>query len=186
MRLALIVFALSGCSNGSSPPDLGEAIDMSIPLPTIPSALALPESGQSLLLHAIGRGVQIYTCSSATSGDGGATYSYVFSAPDAMLLDAQMNVIGHHSAGPTWALTDGSNVVGMVLAKMAAPDPTAIPWLLLKVATNNGVGQLAHAKYVHRLHTQGGLAPTVGCDAGSVGAQARVDYSADYYFWGTM
>src|SRR5262249_49849243 len=163
--------------------DLSAGPDLAIPLPTIPSALALPESGQQLLLHAIGKGVQIYTCTASTDVDGGVGgYAWVFTAPDAMLLDEQMNSIGHHYAGPTWDLTDGSHIVGSVLVKSAAPSPTAIPWLLLKVVTNGGTGKLATAKYVHRLNTAGGVAPAAGCDAGSAGTQARIDYNADYYF----
>ncbi len=185
MRVALILLALAGCSDGGGgSPDLGAVADLSTPLPTIPPALALPAAGQTLLLHALGRGVQIYTCSSTTDADAGVSYGFVFTAPDAMLLDEQMNVIGHHSAGPTWALTDGSQITGSVLAKLASPDPTAIPWLLLKGASNNGTGKLAPAAYVHRLNTQGGVGPTMGCDATTVGTQARVQYSADYYFWG--
>ncbi len=194
MRITMILMlALAGCGGDGVPDggaadlgasaDLAAAADLAIPLPSVPAALALPEANQQLLLHAIGKGVQIYTCTAST-GDGGVGYAWVFTAPDAMLLDEQMSAIGHHYAGPTWDLTDGSHIVGSVLAKAAAPSPTAIPWLLLKVVTNGGAGKLATAKYVHRLHTAGGIAPSSGCDAASAGTQARVDYTADYYFWG--
>jgi uncharacterized protein DUF3455 len=195
MRITMIfLLAVAGCGGDDTageggdlgaPADLSGAADMAIPLPAIPSALALPEAGQQLLLHAIGKGVQIYTCMPSTDADGGVGgYAWVFSAPDAMLLDEQMSTIGHHYVGPTWDLTDGSHIVGSTLAKAAAPSATAIPWLLLKVVTNGGAGKLAAAKYVHRLNTAGGVAPSTGCDAGSAGTQARVDYTADYYFWG--
>jgi hypothetical protein len=37
--------------------------------------------------------------------------------------------------------------------------------------------------YVQRLDTAFGLAPATGCDATQVGATARVDYTATYYFY---
>ena len=159
------------------------ALELTVGSPTIPPPLALPQTGASLLLHAIGRGVQIYTCSASTIG-GNTSYAFALTAPDATLYDEQMHAIGKHSAGPTWTLTDGSNVVGALQAKSPSPTPAAVPWLLLKVASNNGAGRLARATFVHRLNTSGGLAPASGCDAGTVGKQARVDYTADYYFWG--
>ncbi len=36
--------------------------------------------------------------------------------------------------------------------------------------------------YIQRLDTVGGLAPSSGCDAAHVGAIARVDYKATYFF----
>jgi hypothetical protein len=189
MRISLTMLALAsvGCSDGGSggAADLAAAADLAIPIPSFPSSLA-PPAGQSILLHAIGKGAQIYACSSGSSGaDAGTSYAFVFVAPDASLFDEQMNVIGHHSAGPTWMLNDGSQIVGTVLSKAPGPDPTAaIPWLLLTVSSNVGAGKLASAAYVQRLDTHGGVAPTTGCDTSTVGIQARVDYTADYYFWG--
>jgi hypothetical protein len=192
MRIAMIVVLVAGCGGADDgAPDFGGSGDLSaiadlaIPLPTIPSALALPESGQSLLLHAAAHGTQDYACMASSGTDGGVGYAFVFTAPDAVLSDEQLTVIGHHYAGPTWELTDGSKVVGMVSARSNAPEAGAIPWLLLTVTSNSGVGTLAHAKYVHRLATHGGVAPATGCDAGSLGTQVRIDYTADYYFWGT-
>lgn len=41
------------------------------------------------------------------------------------------------------------------------------------------------ARFIHRVNTAGGVAPTTGCDAANVGATRRVNYTADYYFWGS-
>jgi hypothetical protein len=42
---------------------------------------------------------------------------------------------------------------------------------------------MADVSYIQRLDTAGGLAPTTGCDASHVGAIARVDYTATYFFY---
>jgi hypothetical protein len=36
---------------------------------------------------------------------------------------------------------------------------------------------------IQRLQTKGGKAPANGCDESHRGAQARVSYTADYYFY---
>ena len=48
-----------------------------------------------------------------------------------------------HFAGPTWQASDGSKVVGELVAKDAGPDPNAIPWLLLAAKSTQGPGVLA-------------------------------------------
>ena len=37
---------------------------------------------------------------------------------------------------------------------------------------------------IQRLDTAGGVAPSTGCDAAHEGTEARVDYSANYDFYG--
>lgn len=163
-------------------------MDAAAPALPLPSSLDLPTSGRSVTLRAAARGVQIYRCT-ATAGDAGAAdagapYQWVFTAPEATLYDAAMNVIGSHSAGPRWRGADGSEVVGTVVARNPAPDATAIPWLLLSGAPTSAAGIFGRARFIHRVATVGGVAPTTGCNAGTVGTDARVDYTADYYFWG--
>ena len=36
---------------------------------------------------------------------------------------------------------------------------------------------------IQRVNTRGGAAPVGGCDETHVGTEARVDFSADYYFY---
>lgn len=45
-----------------------------------------------------------------------------------------------HFAGPTWEATDGSRVLGGVVHKLDAPDPDAIPWLLIVAEMSKGSG----------------------------------------------
>jgi len=66
--------------------------------------------------------------------------------------------------------------------------PGAIAWVKLTV-TGTAIGRtggksLTKATFVQRLNTRGGLAPSTGCaSASSVGNQAFVPYTADYFFY---
>jgi hypothetical protein len=107
----------------------------------------------------------------------------VFKEPKADLFDDQQQKIGIHYVGPTWESTDGSKVVGMVLAKASAPTAGNIPWLLLQAKSTSGAGVLASVAYIQRLDTQGGVSPASGCDGSAVGQTTEINYEANYYFY---
>ena len=69
--------------------------------------------------------------------------------------------------------------------KQDAPDPEAIPWLMLASETSSGPGSgvLGVITQIARLDTKGGKAPAAGCDATHLGAELRVPYEASYYFY---
>jgi len=138
-----------------------------------------PPAGVKQLLEVSADGVQMYVCEAKDKG-----FAWVFDAPDATLFDAQGRQIGTHFKGPTWKLTDGSEVVGEVIAKQPSPNQGSIPWVLLKVKTHQGSGQLATVTIVRRIDTNGGVEPSGGCDAAHKGEVARVGYSATYQFFG--
>jgi hypothetical protein len=143
---------------------------------SLPSpALAFP-SGSELEFHLDAVGVQVYSCKAGAAGE-----AWVFVAPEATLYDRNGKVAGKHYAGPTWEGTDGSKVVAAGVAS-AKPDPASIPWLLLGAASHAGKGKMADVTFVQRLKTAGGIAPASGCDAGKIGAVARVPYTATYCF----
>jgi hypothetical protein len=137
-----------------------------------------PPAGATRLLEVAGEGVQIYSCDASGGG-----YAWTFRAPDAALFDGAGRQVGSHGAGPRWTLADGSSVVGEKTAEAPAPEPRAIPWLLLRVKSHEGAGQLAAAAWVRRARTVGGAAPQGGCDAAHAGETARMRYSAVYEFW---
>ena len=83
----------------------------------------------------------------------------------------------HLPAGPGKRLAE-------VVERAPSPDPSAVPWLLLRVTSTGASGDFSGAAYIQRLDTTGGLAPTGGCDAERVGAVARVPYTAVYAFYG--
>jgi endo-1,4-beta-xylanase len=133
--------------------------------PLIPS----PES-LAVLLTAAGDGSQVYTCS-----DG----HWTLKAPDARLLDEHGQVIGTHFAGPTWRLTDGSEVKGKVIASRPAQDAAAVPELLLQAVAGSGTGKFAKVNYIGRTETHGGTAGSDPCTSG----EKRVPYTATYSFF---
>lgn len=138
-----------------------------------------PPAGAKQLLEVSADGVQIYACAAKDQG-----FAWAFVAPDATLFDAQGQQLGTHFKGPTWKLTDGSEIVGEATAKQPSPTQGSIPWLLLKVTSHQGAGQLAAATAVRRVETKGGAEPSGGCDAAHKGEVARVGYSATYQFFG--
>jgi hypothetical protein len=77
------------------------------------------------------------------------------------------------------------DVIGKKVAEAAAPAPTAIPWLLIRAASNTCKGIFGKVTYVQRANTMGGKAPAGGCGAATVGSEKRADYKADYYFFET-
>ena len=145
--------------------------------PDTPSALRVQDN-QKLLLQAKGKGTQIYTCKSGDSGP-----AWTLKGPDALLFNAKGKLIAKHFAGPTWQANDGSSVKGKVVATAPAPRANAVAWLLLSAAAHEGNGIMTKVENVQRLHTAGGKAPAVGCDAAHIGTETSVHYTADYYFY---
>lgn len=134
------------------------------------SPIDLPPGNHELLLEAKGDGVQIYACT-----DG----KWTLKTPDAKLLDPQGTVIGTHFAGPTWKLTDGSEVKGKAIASQLSPDAGSVPWLLIEAVPNSGTGQFADVNYIRRTETHGGAAPKEACTTG----ESRQHYTAKYSFY---
>jgi hypothetical protein len=168
--LPAALLAVSGCA---SAPALAP--------PEVPANLR-PPSGEMLFLEARASGVQIYQCTSKLAQP--PTYEWVFRGPEAVLADRSGRSLGRHYAGPTWESKDGSSVVGEVKASQPAPEPaTAIPWLLLAAKATAGSGALSATTSIQRVHTLGGVAPSVACSALNAGHVARVPYTATYYFY---
>jgi hypothetical protein len=146
--------------------------------PTVPPSLKAP-AGSTLYLEALASGVQIYECSRKSD----STYEWAFKAPEATLTARSGQLLGKHYGGPTWEAVDGSAIVGEVKAREPAPSTSDIPWLLLAAKSNSGTGTFAGAKAVQRIATVGGIAPTGGCTESTIKKEARVPYSATYFFY---
>ncbi len=148
----------------------------------IPDGLQ-PPVGQVLALAARGTGVQIYQCKAAKEDP--AQFAWTLKAPEADLKDLSGKSVGKHYAGPTWEASDGSKVIGEVVAKRDAPDPAAIPWLLLRAKSTSGSGLFSAIASIQRLQTSGGGTPAQKCDSSQSGKESRVPYSAVYRFYKT-
>ena len=174
---AFAAVVLVACGGAVAPEPTGsraQKLDSEDP-PALPSASLAVPAGNSLAFLYDAAGVQIYDCAST---------GWVFRAPDANLYEDD-EVVATHYAGPTWqANDDESTVVGKVVAAFT-PDPSSIPWLLLRAVSHAGdpEGTMANVTFIQRLSTVGGKAPASGCDATTIGTSARVDYTATYYFY---
>jgi hypothetical protein len=167
--LALVV-ALAGAAAAKGKPNHSR----------VPPELTPPAS--AVLLFELGaRGDQIYTC--AAKPDDPTAFAWTLKAPDARLFNARGKVVGTHFAGPTWQGHDGSSVVAAVAARADAPSKKDIPWLLLEARSHDGAGAFSTITHIQRLDTNGGVAPSKGCDAAHAGDEVRVPYTATYAFY---
>jgi Protein of unknown function (DUF3455) len=110
---------------------------------------------------------------------------WVLQGPEAVLFDYKTGEkVGTHSKGPNgpiWVDSDGGKLTGKVRASEPAPNPQAIPWLLLDATSENG-GRFAKVTQIQRVDTWAGQAPAGRPE--SVKEAADVHYQATYVFWG--
>lgn len=143
-----------------------------LPAPTC-NNINVPQ-GNTVAFRTYARGVQIYRW----DGD-----SWEFVAPRADLFAISKFrpiVVGIHHGGPIWESANGSKVLGIRVAS-CTPNPTAIPWLLLKGASTKSPGIFHGVTYIQRVNTVGGLAPaTPGTFVDEI---AEVPYTTEYYFY---
>jgi hypothetical protein len=137
----------------------------------VPDSLK-PGANETLALIVPAKGVQIYECRDR---------KWTFVAPEAELFDRSGKKIGTHYAGPHWEAADGSKIAGVIKARADAPAAGAIPWLLLGTKSIGAEGAFSRVTSIQRVATVGGVAPADACS--QAGAQARVAYTADYYFF---
>ena len=138
-----------------------------------------PGASESLAMIVPAKGVQIYECRAGKDGN----FEWAFVAPEAELFDTRGNRIGKHYAGPHWEAADGSKILASLKERVDAPQADAIPWLLLNAKSVGPAGSFSKVTSIQRVNTVGGIAPKSGCSKASAGAPARVNYTADYYFF---
>lgn len=153
------------------------------PIAHVPDKLR-PTANESLALVVSARGVQIYECRARKDMTGG--YEWVFLAPEADLFNARRDKVGRHYAGPRWESNDGSRILGSAKERVDAPSAGAIPWLLLAAKSDGPDGAFSRFTSVQRVNTAGGVPPGASCTAADSSRQARVPYTADYYFFALM
>lgn len=156
--------------------------------PDVPAVLQ-PPAGNRLFRVAHAVGTQNYVCLST----GWATRAYspqatLFNEEDEQVLTHFLSPYptGSNSFSPTWQDSRDTSIVwaNPVDGASYTPDPTAIPWLLLKVVGTavgpTGGDKLIGTTFIQRVNTIGGLKPTLTCKEGD---KALVPYTADYYFY---
>jgi hypothetical protein len=166
----VLVLLVAGCAGPRAPTSTV----------TVPERLK-PGANESLAMIVPAKGVQLYECRARTGQVGG--YEWAFVAPEADLFDARGTRAGRHYAGPHWESTDGSKIVGTVKERADAPVADAIPWLLLAAKSVGPEGSFSKVTSIQRVNTVGGVAPKTDCSQATAGTPARIDYTADYYFF---
>src|SRR5467141_5298499 len=174
------LFAILGACHRTHGQSSVISVRESVPPPQVPNNIGVPD-GQTVLLKALGKGVQIYNCKARA--DDPSKFEWSFKAPEADLTNEYGDKIGKHYAGPTWEANDGSKVVGEVKARDDGPNANAIPWLLLSAKSTSGKGVFSEAQSIQRLYTVGGKASAQACNQAQLGKEARVPYKATYYFY---
>ncbi len=163
--------------------------------PPVPDTIQVPMGYRPFFAgHAVG--TQGYACVATATG-----YQWAFFGPQATLFDADGHQVATHFLSatpysllpaPTWQHSrDSSAVWGQVLASSTDPAfvrPGAIPWLLLEASVvgdgPTGGNRLLVTRFIQRVNTVGGTAPTSGC-AGTedIARKALVTYEADYVLY---
>lgn len=167
----LLALTLAGCAGTMTAPVAPVAVPESL----------RPNGHEALALVVPAKGVQIYECRAAGGRPG--AYEWAFVAPEAELFDVRGAPLGRHYAGPHWEAADGSKLAGGLKARADAPAADAIPWLLLSARSVGPQGTFSAVTSIQRVNTVGGTPPANGCSSASAGRQARVAYTADYYFF---
>ena len=168
---------LGACAeNGPVAPDRTVTLPTSISAFKAPQLDACPElradENMKVAYHVYAKGVQIYRWTGS---------AWQLTGPDAVLsADKQgKSVVGTHYEGPKWESNSGSIVSGTV-ANRCTVDPNAVQWLSL-TATAEGPGIFSNVVFIQRVNTAGGKAPAT--PGASVGAEVRVPYTTEYYFY---
>jgi uncharacterized protein DUF3455 len=156
------------------PPRPGAPAPIGTPLAGGPTEVQPPAGSRYIGTFTVATGTQTYTCASGSFAGK--------SVPEAQLAGARGRI--HHYGGPTWEMVsprDKSLVTATVTSQSAVT--RSIPQLLLTIGTHTGTptGVLGKAKFIQRLNTSGGAAPTTACTDGE---KTSVKYRATYVFWG--
>lgn len=127
-----------------------------------------------------GNGVYIYQCRASFANPN--VYEWGFVGPDATLYDGSASVARHATVGLYESLRDASSISGVVRGTQPA-GAANLPWVMMRAQPLSEDGMFAGVTTIQRVNTDGGAPPAAGCDSGNVGAEARVAYRADYYFY---
>jgi Protein of unknown function (DUF3455) len=168
--------------------------------PPVPTKLEV-EPPNEVFLVGHGVGTQNYECQPVRSL---GRVDWVLFTPQATLFDERDEQLITHFFSPnpseddivrvTWEDSrDTSRVWGRVIEQSvdaAFVKAGAIPWLLIDVehtgaqAGPTGGEALVHTTFIQRLNTEGGAAPSTGCERPTdVGKKKFVPYEADYFFY---
>ena len=181
----VLMLSLAGCATvdlapapaPSAPPAAAAPAAAAAPSLGFFSKIKAPETHQPVL-RLTGKGVQVFRCERASSGSG---LVWIYRLPEAELSDPTGKVVARHGANFSFEHSDGSRLLGTVIAYDEAPGAKDLRWLLLTTKPF-GSGALAGITHVQRVNTQGGM-PPAKCEPNQQNQLLRVDFSADFVFY---
>jgi hypothetical protein len=127
-----------------------------------------------------GNGVHVYECRIGVTDP--ASFVWAFVAPDATLYEGSRSTARLASPNLIESTDDRSSISGFVRSSQPAGSNN-LPWTVMRARPLGETGTFAGVTSIQRVNTSGGVAPAGGCNADTVGSEARVAYSADYYFY---
>jgi len=151
-----------------------------IPEPAGLSSVIRASAGEEPAFRLSANGVQIFECRPSLTQANAFGWSFV--APDATLYEGARSV-GRHATANHWESTvDRTSVSGVTRASQPAGAGN-LPWVLMRAIPAGEDGMFEGVTSIQRVNTSGGVAPASGCGADTVGAETRVAFTADYYFY---
>jgi len=167
-----IIFAAAGLTQARAAGTLVADDNRAPELPAACQTLQVAE-GNKVAFRTYASGVQVYRWNGT---------AWVFVEPVANLFAARNfhGQVGTHYAGPTWESNSGSKVVARRVDG-CTPNSSAIPYLKLEAVSTEGPGVFDGVTFIQRVNTTGGTAPAA--PGSFVGEEARVPYTAEYYFY---
>ena len=150
-----------------------------------PAGLAFnlqPAADEAPAFRLVASGIQVYECRAALTAP--EQYRWVFVAPDATLNDPASghDVAAYRSIDQWNSLTDLSSVSAVLRATQQAGADN-LPWTYMRAIPSSPDGMFAGVTSIQRVNTRGGIAPRDGCSVDTAGTEARVPFSAEYYFY---
>ena len=150
-----------------------------------PAGLALnlqPTAEEAPAFRLLASGIQVYECRAALTAP--EQYRWAFVAPDATLNDPASghDVAAYRSIDQWNSLTDRSSVSAVLRATQQA-GADDLPWAYMRAIPASQDGMFAGVTSIQRVNTRGGAAPRTGCSADTAGTEARVPFTAEYYFY---
>ena len=150
---------------------------------SLPPTVQVP-AGHKVAMETVGTGTISYECRAKPDMPG--QHEWFFAGPDARLADRAGRTVGRYYGPPaTWESSDGSRLTATQVAVSPAA-PGNIPLQLVKANPATGMGAMSGISYIQRVATRGGVAPSLPCAAGNLGARQLVQYQADYILYKPM
>lgn len=154
------------------------------------NTMTAPGSDLSLVLIALGKGTQNYTCANATAAPAAiGAVANLFNASCAVASGSLGSIqedaasIGTHffvdNTTPDFDIIGLGNTQAKKAESMAAPQATDVPWLRLEAQQATSASPV---RQIYRLNTLGGVAPS-SCQDQDLTKTVTVEYQAQYWIY---